>query len=104
MRRAAAQALGTLGAVRALEPLLAALEDESPDVRREAAKALGHIGDPRAVERLVALAEDESDPAHWGASEALYVIADKYGLPSPEDPSGWRRWWERNQHRFQAKQ
>ncbi|MEE9233992.1 MAG: HEAT repeat domain-containing protein [Candidatus Acidoferrales bacterium] len=102
VRRAAAQALGTLGAVRALEPLLAALEDESPDVRREAAKALGHIGDPRAVERLVALAEDESDPAHWGASEALYVIADKYRLPSPEDSSGWRRWWERNKHRFQA--
>jgi len=60
-RRGAAEALGQLGDVRAVEPLIAILQcgDENDDVRRVAAEALGQIGDPRAVEPLIAVLKDE---------------------------------------------
>ncbi|SHG63136.1 HEAT repeat domain-containing protein [Streptoalloteichus hindustanus] len=55
VRREAAFALGELNDPRALEPLVAALEDPALDVRVAAVKALGEIPDPRAVEALPAL-------------------------------------------------
>ena len=57
MRRAAADALGSIGSERAVEPLLARLEDNS-SVRSAAANALGSIGSERAVEPLLARLED----------------------------------------------
>ena len=46
---------------RAVEPLIAALQDENEDlaVRETAAKALGNIGDTRAVEPLIAQLNDD---------------------------------------------
>ncbi|MCP2261333.1 HEAT repeat-containing protein [Streptoalloteichus tenebrarius] len=55
VRREAAFALGELADPRALEPLVAALEDPALDVRVAAVKALGEIPNPRAVEALPAL-------------------------------------------------
>jgi hypothetical protein len=64
-KTAAAEALGTLGDKRALEPLIAALQHKSLDLsiqsagpkipfRVAAATALGKLGDARAVEPLIA--------------------------------------------------
>jgi HEAT repeat protein len=60
-RRAAAEALGWIGDVRAVEPLIVALKDTHESVREAAAKALGWIGDKRAVEPLTALLSDEKN-------------------------------------------
>ncbi len=54
IRSAAATALGQIGDIRAVEPLIAHLGDEATFVRGSAAAALGQIGDPRAVEPLIA--------------------------------------------------
>jgi HEAT repeat protein len=45
VRMAAAQALGDIRDIRAVEPLLAALHDAEPEVRMAAAQALGDIGE-----------------------------------------------------------
>src|SRR5512136_2891709 len=53
LRRDAAKALGEIGDVVAMEPLIAALEDAKKDVRDAAAEAIGKIGGhPRAVEAV----------------------------------------------------
>jgi HEAT repeat protein len=52
--------LGSLGEVKALRPLLNALQDRSDDlIREEAARALGQIGDKRAVPLLMTRLEEE---------------------------------------------
>lgn len=57
----AAEALGDVGDRRAVDPLIAALEDHHKLVRRNAGEALGKIGDVRAVDALVgALETDDS--------------------------------------------
>ena len=51
----AAYALGEIGDLRAVEPLVAALDGDE-DIDREVAEALADLGDQRAVEPLAALA------------------------------------------------
>lgn len=77
-RRCAAIALGKIGDARAVELLIAALEDEFSNVRQSAAWALGLIRDARAVEPLIAAL---SDPAQFvrvseDAAWALGKIGD----------------------------
>ena len=56
IRSAAATALGQIGDIRAVEPLIAVLQqDEATIARESAAAALGQIGDARAVEPLIAM-------------------------------------------------
>ncbi|GGM45788.1 hypothetical protein GCM10012275_16010 [Longimycelium tulufanense] len=55
VRQLAAAALGTIGDARAVEPLIAALEDSSLDVRVAAAASLRRLADPRAVPALSTL-------------------------------------------------
>jgi HEAT repeat protein len=57
-RSAAAEALGELKAVEAVELLIQALASERRFVRCSAARALGEIGDARALTPLRAMAED----------------------------------------------
>ncbi len=60
VRRKAAEALGKIKDVRAVEPLIAALKVKySPDVRWKAAEVLGKIKDARAVEPLIAALKDK---------------------------------------------
>jgi HEAT repeat protein len=77
VRSEAARALGVTGESReSIEPLVAALNDPSADVRRAATLSLGRIPDPRAVEALVeALA---GRPELWQeASAALAAAGDR---------------------------
>ena len=53
IRGNAAYALGVIGDVQAVEPLILALKDEHPYVRAYAAQALGMIGDARSVKPLI---------------------------------------------------
>ncbi|HEY3417681.1 MAG TPA: HEAT repeat domain-containing protein, partial [Armatimonadota bacterium] len=55
----AAKALGMLEQSSAGDPLLAALEDESWEVRGAAARALADIGEERALQPLLGMITDE---------------------------------------------
>ena len=80
-RANAAQRLSTDKDPRAVEPLVAALEDADPLVRWRAIEALGQIGDPRAVEPLVAIMLKGTDPSMQEAAEkALRQIRHPRGV------------------------
>lgn len=96
MRESAARALGRLGDVRAVEPLIAELtSDEEYDyVRRATAEALGALGDTRAVEPLVAALRI------WEVSKAAAEALERLGWQPGQDESAVRYWlakqeWER---------
>ncbi len=76
VRAAVAEVLSDLKDTRAVEPLLAALSDLSPDVREAAADALGVIGDTRAVEPLIILLNDPKFYIRFSATRALGRIGD----------------------------
>jgi HEAT repeat protein len=77
------RALGQLRDARAVEPLIAALADESPHVRQDAAKALGLIGDPRAIGPLIGAFRveygDTEDITAW--QDAAIALA-RLGTPA----------------------
>jgi HEAT repeat protein len=76
VRLHAAKALGDKGDLKAVEPLMAALEDKDWVVRFAAAQALGNIGDKQAVEPLTKALEDtDSQVRHW-AAHSLGKIGD----------------------------
>ena len=75
MREGAAEALGTIGDNRAVEPLTKALSDADSDVREGAAGALGEIGEP-AVEPLVKALNDANGDVRRKAAEAPGTIGD----------------------------
>lgn len=76
VREAAISALGEIGDPRAVEPLVAALKDLNPLVREAAARALGEIGDPRAVEFLVAALKDSDNKMKRIVVQTLGKIGD----------------------------
>tara|TARA_B100000586_G_C20036243_1_gene395532 strand:- start:147 stop:1043 length:897 start_codon:yes stop_codon:yes gene_type:complete len=82
LRLHSAEALGYIGDVCAVKPLIKALEDENEYVRAHAAWALGEIGDARAVGSLVELLEDNArllpgkDSVQSHAARALGLIGD----------------------------
>ena len=72
VRENAAEALGKIGDVRAVYPLIRALlTDTHKDVRWYAAIALGKIGDVRAVESLRSALNDDQVCVRMAATEAL---------------------------------
>jgi HEAT repeat protein len=79
VRTEAARALGVTGdSNESVEPLVAALDDSSAEVRRAATLALGRIPDARAVEALLgALAER---PELWREASAALASAADPGL------------------------
>ena len=77
LRRGVAGALGTIGDPRAVEPLIAALDDGSPQlssVRTTIIEALSAIGDPRDVEPLLVAMYDEHRETRQAAARALVAI------------------------------
>jgi HEAT repeat protein len=82
-RRAnAAEALGRIRDLRALEPLQAACGDRWPSMRRAAATALGYLGDPRATATLLALLDDAKPLIRGSAIEALGKMAGHEVIPA----------------------
>lgn len=76
IRRTAAFALGRLGDRRAYEPLIAALQDKNPRVRSSVATALGRIGDLRAFDHLLMMLGDPEESARFGAVNGLGRLGD----------------------------
>lgn len=74
MNEMAALALGEIGDPRAVEPLNSTLGDENWEVRSSAAKALGKIGDKRAVDPLINLLRDRNENVRWHTLQALEAI------------------------------
>jgi HEAT repeat protein len=73
LREAAVDALGRIGA-SAVEPLVVSLSNRNYLVRRDAARALGEIGDSRAVEPLVGALKDRQNAVCQAAGDALGKI------------------------------
>ncbi len=65
----AAEALGQIGDPRAVEPLIAKLQDKEHDSRYVAAQALGMIKDRRAVEPLIAALREGVSGGHGKSSD-----------------------------------
>ena len=77
VRSAAAEALGSLGDKRAVDPLIKALTDDNWMVRRNAAWALGRLGDARAVDPLIAALADDYWRVRENAAGALGQLDDQ---------------------------
>jgi len=76
VRLGAAEALGKIRDVRAIDPLIQTLEDEDEDVRKSAAEALGNIGGTRAIEPLIQTLKDIKRSVRKSAAEALAKIGE----------------------------
>ena len=70
----AVRALGQIGDVRALEPLVGMLEDDDSEVRAEACAALGELRDPAAVESLLRATRDPVQAVRAQAGAALDLM------------------------------
>jgi HEAT repeat protein len=78
VRQRAAESLGELEEVRAVEPLIRTLKDSDADVRIHVALALGMIGDMSATAPLTYALKDEEDETVKGALEtALDMVKQK---------------------------
>jgi HEAT repeat protein len=87
IREAAAEMIGRLGDLRAVEPLVTALHDSDTEVRRIAAEALGNLGDSRAVEPLLAVLKYSyaEYPADSALKRSIAMALRRLGASS-EDP------------------
>lgn len=74
VRQYAAIGLGNIADMRAVDPLIVALKDESWQVRETAASALGKIGDKRAAEPLIFLLDDVSGEVRLAAAKSVKQI------------------------------
>lgn len=74
VRTLAAAALGEIGSIEGVEPLLSALHDADAATRLNAAISLGKLRDPRALFPLVELLEEPSAETRMIAAEALGVL------------------------------
>ena len=74
VRCKAAESLGRLESVEAVDPLVAALSESDARVRQSAAFALGQIGDARAKPALEKAKSDTDEVVRFFAEEALVEI------------------------------
>ena len=74
-RQYAAEALGNIGDIKSVEPLLETLKSKGHAVFRAAAKALMKIGDSRAVEPLIEALRDPYRAGSHVTREVKYSIA-----------------------------
>lgn len=77
---AAAEVLGEIDDIRAIEALIETLKEERSDVRHAAARSLGIRNDLRAIEPLIAALENNNDTFRRLAAETL----GKMGRPAIE--------------------
>jgi HEAT repeat protein len=82
VRKDAAYALGLIGDVTAVKPLVAALKDGAPMVRGMAAESLAYLRDPSALGPLLETLQDPSaEVRYWGAF-ALGEVGDENSIPA----------------------
>jgi HEAT repeat protein len=81
VRMDAAIALGEIGDVRAVNPLIEVLADPDYRVRREAARGLGEIGDARAVDPLIKTLSDKERRVREVAIKSLEKLGEPVGEP-----------------------
>jgi HEAT repeat protein len=74
IRQRAAEALGHLGELSAVDALIKALKDRDRLVRRAAAAGLGKLGDPRALDSLVLALRDKERDVRSYAGQALGLL------------------------------
>jgi HEAT repeat protein len=72
--------LGNIGDPRAVDPLIAALEDQNSAVQESAATALGELKDSHAIEPLIATLKDTDSDLRSLTTKALVKI----GTPAVE--------------------
>lgn len=82
VRGRAAMMLGRMGNVRAVPPLIRALDAPGFQTPFHAAESLGRLGDKRAVEPLLQVVEQSRDKLRDAALTALDRLG--YTEPSPE--------------------
>lgn len=83
VRAAAGLALGELGRLEGVEPLVRALAgDEDPLVRRQAAEALGRLGRAEAAPALEVALADADPKARDAAWTALFAVLAREGAAS----------------------
>lgn len=72
MQGAAAEALGYLGDIRAIDTLIASLQTvDSDQIREVCAESLGRLGDEKAVDALIMALKDENEWVRRAAAVAL---------------------------------
>jgi HEAT repeat protein len=81
-RGRAAMMLGKLRDMRAVQPLIQALDAPGFTTPVYAAEALGKIGDSRAIQPLLSVLNSGNDTLHEAAAEALRKLGYS---PEPED-------------------
>jgi HEAT repeat protein len=88
LRARATKWLGRIQGPKALEALLAALQDKEHKVREAAMTSLGSFRDPRALEPLLGAVKDRHHPLRRVAAQALETMGWKPGA----DESGAHYW------------
>ena len=91
VRKIAAEALGDVGGLRAVDPLTAAMRDEATPVAIAAAEALGKIGGSTAVYRLASAPRSIQVPAlqalaslaRWGNTSAVEELVSALSDSDP---------------------
>ncbi|MDD3564681.1 MAG: S-layer protein domain-containing protein [Methanothrix sp.] len=76
VREDAAETLGDIGGLGAVDALIEALKDDYWGVRAEAATSLGKIRDVRVVDPLIVALKDEDEDVRYRAAIALGNIGD----------------------------
>jgi len=72
-RARAGERLGAAGSARAVDPLIAALEDDTVEVRIRAAKALGAVGGAAAIRSLTKALEE---PTRWSTLRIADILSE----------------------------
>jgi len=81
VRQEAAEALGRIGRVQSIDPLITALKkDEALEVRAQAAEALGEIGNTRAVLSLITALGDPNSHVRECVARVLGKMGDSQAI------------------------
>lgn len=80
VRKAAADALGSISVATVIDPLLARLDDDKSEVQQSVIEALGHLGDARVVDAVIAKLDDENAKTRQSAVWCLGWLGDEKAI------------------------